>query len=183
MLARLRERCPGMLYNHREVRRKAVALPIGSFEDRPEGPAALDTLMAVAAACEASTLCGLVVTPPMSFGYSPMHKRWAGLSRESLTLVVAEVVTSLKKRMGAPRVVIVDGHYGHKDVVRGVAEALGAKYVNVWDVITSKGFAGFEDSLRFEEIAAKEIASNDPTILTEVIRETATLICSLARGA
>lgn len=181
MLARLRERCPGMLYNHSEIVGEAVALPIGSFEDRPVGPAALDTLMAAAAACEASRVCGVAVTPPMSFGYSPMHKRWAGLSREALTLFVAEVVTSLIKRVGASKVIIVDGHYGHKDVVKKVADALGAPYVNVWDVVTVKGFKGFREYLRFEGLAAREIVSEDPGVLAEVIGEVAKLICSLSR--
>ena len=171
-----------MLYNHKEIKGRAVALPIGSLEDRPEGPAALDTLMAAATACEASRLCGVAVTPPMSFGYSPMHRRWAGLSRETLALVVTEVIASLMKRMGASAVIVVDGHYGHKGVVGKAAEAIGAGYVNVWDIITSKGFTSFEDYLRFEEIAAREIASDDPGILSEIIKEAAEIICSLARG-
>lgn len=183
MLARLRERCPGMLYSHKEMRKRAVVLPIGSLEDRPEGPAALDTLMAVAAACEASKLCGVAVTPPMSFGYSPKHRRWAGLRRGTLAIVITEVVTRLKESMMVPRVVIVDGHYGHKEVVSGAAMAAGAYYVNLWDVIVSEGITTPDEYEEFERTVAAEIAEEDARVLKRAIDAVARIICSLAHSS
>lgn len=181
MLDKLREVCPGMLYNHKEIKGSPVIVPVGSLEDRPIGPAALDTLMAVAAACLASNLCGLAVTPPLSFGYSPVHKRWAGLSRESLALVMTEILTSLLKRMGASMIVVIDGHYGHKEVAWNVANALGIGYVNIWDIAVMKGFVSFEDFMRFEELVTESLGGKDHDEVIDVIRSTAEEACRLIK--
>lgn len=141
-----------LLWGHREARGRAVLLPVGSLEDRPRGPVVLDTLLALLVSCIAAAGLDALVAWPLGYGYSPLHRRWAGpRSPEALRSLVEDVVAGLLG-MGAALVVVVDGHYGHRDLVRGAAAASGAGYVNAWEaIIEETGARSLGEQLRLEE--------------------------------
>lgn len=182
MLDFLKERCPGLLSSHREVRGSVLIVPVGSFEDRPTGPAALDTFLALMVACEVGRRCGATVTPPLSFGHSPSHKAWAGLSREVLGAAMAEIVFTARRFMRAGKVVIVDGHYGNKPVLEQVAKAMGVQYINVWDVVADSGYGSGEAMMRFERLVAEYVGGGERPEVEEVIERVVRSVCSLIRS-
>jgi len=182
LLGFLKERCPGLLSTHRDVRGSAIIVPVGSYEDRPTGPAALDTFLALIVACEAGKRCGASVTPPLSFGHSPYHRAWAGMSREVLAAAFAEIVFTAKKLLRAERVVVVDGHYGNKPVLERVAAAMGAAYLNMWDIISASGYRSSESMMRFEELLTEHIISGGRPEVEEVVERAVGSVCSAIRS-
>ncbi len=149
-----------LLWGHREARGRVLLLPVGSLEDRPRGPVALDTLLALLVSCLAAEELDALVAWPLGYGYSPLHKRWAGpRSPEALGRLVAEIVEGLQG-MGASAVVVVDGHYGHRGAVRAAAAAAGAGYVNAWEALIEETRArSLGEQLRLEEELWETLAS------------------------
>ena len=143
----------GLLWSHREARGKTILLPLGSLEDRPWGPSQLDTLIAVlVAVAAAGSARECLVAPPLPYGYSPMHRAKVELPPQLLEDALQAILRGFTGLLAARRVVVVDGHYGHRDIVERVARSLGAGYCNVWGrIIEEYGLESFEQQLRVEK--------------------------------
>ena len=104
-------------------------LPVGSTEQHgPHAPLSTDTLLAEAvAAAGADAYDGeVVVAPPLPYGVSAEHRRFAGtlwLSPDAFRAAVGDVVGSLCHH-GFRRVVLVNGHGGNVDALAEVAAAI-----------------------------------------------------------
>ena len=116
-----------------EVAGAGVALvPVGSTEQHgPHLPLGTDTAVAVAVAEElAARLAGSVaggawVAPAMAYGSSGEHQSFPGtvsIGTDVLRMVLVELVRSIRTWCG--RVVLVNGHGGNLDAVRGAVEQL-----------------------------------------------------------
>ncbi len=138
--------CPGLAYGHKVFNGSAVTVPVGSFEDHGPFTPSLDTLLAFDASCMASRLCSVLVAWPIGYGFSPEHTWSVSLDEDGVARLVARIVESLKRR-GARRVIVVDGHYGHREVL---ARILGGSYINVWDILVEEGLDSFDKQLEFE---------------------------------
>ncbi|MFB6360527.1 MAG: creatininase family protein [Halobacteriales archaeon] len=106
-----------------------AVLPVGSTEQHgPHAPLSTDTLNAAAVA-EAGVAAfdeAVVLSPPIPYGISAEHRRFAGtcwLSPDTFRAVVREAVESLISH-GWRRVVVVNGHGGNIDALREVAAAV-----------------------------------------------------------
>ncbi len=62
--------------------------------------------------------------------FSPKHAYSISLDEDMVGALVARVVEGLR-RLGAARVVVVDGHHSHRVVVERVARARGGEYINL----------------------------------------------------
>ena len=143
--------CRELLYDHRAILGSTVLLPVGSFEDHFEEPMVLDTLLALEVSCRAADICDALVAWPIGYSFSPGHARSVSLDEDMVGRLVGLVVEGLG-RLGASRVVVVDGHYGHRVVVERVSASRGALYVNVWDLLVEEGFETFEKQVLFERM-------------------------------
>lgn len=152
--------CKNLLYSFYELRESIILLPVGSFEDHFDEPMVLDTLLAFEAACRVAERCGWLVAWPLGYSFSPEHKHSVSLDEDLDALLVSWIAKSLL-RLGAGRVIIVDGHYGHKTALERVAETKGIGYVNVWDLLASMGYREFSDQVRFEKMLAKYLENED----------------------
>ena len=142
--------CPQLYWGHREARGRTLVLPVGSIEDRPTGPMALDTLLALATACLAAGQQGWLIAWPLGYGYSPAHRYWAGpRSIALLERLIGDIVSSLLSL--EPRCLLVlDAHLGHEHTVRKAAEGSGAVYANLWRLLERLGLRGWSRQLGFE---------------------------------
>jgi len=176
-LAGLVSSCLGaVLWSAEGLEGGVVLLPLGSLEDHPRGvPAALDTVLALAASCLAARGEGWLVAPPLGYGFSPCHRRLAvgpGGPR-LLEELLADIVGGLL-RGGALHVAVVDGHEGHRGVAEAVAARLGASHHSVWDSLARaarvdpldwRGLLGLE-----EELAGELARGRVPGALVEAAR-------------
>ncbi|MET1128835.1 MAG: creatininase family protein [Thermoproteota archaeon] len=167
-----------MLYSHKRVQGSTVYLPVGSFEDHAGLPVILDTLLALYASCSASTLCGGLVAWPIGYGYSPMHS-WSVSLKPALLRELVSAVASGLLAAGALRVVVVDGHYGHRSAVADAARSAGALYVNVWSLLEEEGLTSFEEMLEFEREFSAVLGGRDSGRAAEVLDAVARRLCSL----
>ena len=145
------DECPGLYLGHREIVGRPVLIPLGSFENRPWGPMVLDTLLALAIACRASRVCGCAILWSIGYGYSPVHRLWLGPGPDELRLVLRRIAEQVVERLRSREAVVLDGHYGHRDVAAGTAKALGLGYLNVWDVVIELGYRELEQQDRARE--------------------------------
>ena len=152
--------CRNLLYGFYKLRGSIILLPVGSFEDHFDEPMVLDTLLALEVACRAAERCGWLVAWPIGYSFSPEHKHSISLDEDLDALLVSWIAESFL-RLGAERVVIVDGHYGHKLALERVAEMKGIGYVNVWDLLASMGYREFNSQLRFEKMLARYLEDED----------------------
>ena len=90
-----------------------ILVPVGATEQHgPHLPLSVDTDWAVAACEGAAEFSGVVVAPPIQYGWSPHHMDYAGtitLGADTLRQVVFDVCTSLICH-GFYHVVIVNGN-------------------------------------------------------------------------
>jgi creatinine amidohydrolase/Fe(II)-dependent formamide hydrolase-like protein len=147
-----------LLWDHRTVKRKVVLLPVGSLEDRPFGPMQSDTLLATLTAVKASfSATNCLVAPPIAYGYSPTHRMKVEVKPSVLMRFLESVIAGFKL-LGARKVVVVDGHYGHRDYVRTASYHYGARYINVWEVIIDfKKAYSFKEQLSLEKEIIKDL--------------------------
>lgn len=90
-----------------------VLLPVGSTEQHARHlPVMTDAAEAIAVAAGAGTRAGVLVAPPVWYGWTPHHMGYAGtitLRAETLTAVVEDVCQSLFYH-GFRRIIVVNGH-------------------------------------------------------------------------
>lgn len=149
-------RCPFLYLSAQALRdARLLVLPIGSFEDHQKAPMTLDTLLALVVACTASHICGTPGTAilwPLGYGYSPLHRYWVGLGPEQVAGLVRALLRSARGITATEaRLAVIDGHYGHREVVEEAAMGEGACYFNVWSALYSLGLRSFEEQLGFEK--------------------------------
>lgn len=109
-----------------------VVVPVGSLEQHgPHLPLETDALVAEAVAVRAVAALGrddVLVAPVVAYGASGEHQHFPGtvsIGTEALRDLLVELVRSL--RTWAARVVLVNGHGGNLDAVRGAVEQLVAE--------------------------------------------------------
>ncbi|MET1100981.1 MAG: creatininase family protein [Pyrodictiaceae archaeon] len=114
----------------------------------------LDTLIALEVACRVARHCHVLVAWPLGYGYSPTHRRWAGFDNSLLQEVVKSIVGTLLERIGYERVLVLDAHYGHKDIVLKAIRGYGDRvvYFNFWDKAISMGYRSLTQQLSLEEL-------------------------------
>ena len=90
-----------------------IMLPIGSTEQHGKhAPLGTDSLLAIALAEDASDLTGVLIAPPLWFGWSPHHMVAPGtisLRPEVLIELIYDVISSLS-RHGFKNFVLINGH-------------------------------------------------------------------------
>lgn len=110
-----------------------LLVPLGSCEQHgPHLPLDTDTRIAVAVAERvAASRPGVVVAPPVAYGSSGEHQAFAGtlsIGTEALRAVLVELGRSALPGDGAGPgfawIVLVNGHGGNVDAVRGALEVL-----------------------------------------------------------
>ncbi|BEP16879.1 hypothetical protein PYJP_02310 [Pyrofollis japonicus] len=172
--------CNRMLYGYRELRGALVLLPLGSFEDHEDLPMVLDTLLATETACRAAEKCAALVAWPLGYGFSPMHKYSVSLDEDEVARLVLGITSSLYS-IGASRVIVIDGHYGHREAVMRATAPRGISYVNVWDVLSKLGLNSFDKQIGFERELAKcfneNKCNNTSLILDSVAKKIAEEKC------
>jgi creatinine amidohydrolase len=110
-----------------------LLLPIGSVEQHGvHMPLGTDTMLAnrVCEAAARQLAPNAMVLPPLWYGFSPHHMRFAGsitLGAETLTRLISEIVASLV-RHGFCRLVLVNGHGGNADLLGAAVAALGHEH-------------------------------------------------------
>lgn len=164
-----------LFYGHKSMRNAKVYLPVGSFEDHNDLPVILDTMLALDIACRAAEYCEGLVAWPIGYGYSPFHKWSVSLEPSLLGKLVSTAIDGLYAA-GAKLVIVVDGHYGHKEIVSKAATR--ARYVNVWDLLREYGIKSFEEQLEFENKYAAHISERNDTI-NMLLERAARMLCSL----
>jgi creatinine amidohydrolase len=134
--------------------RTVLLLPIGSMEQHGKHmPLGTDTMLANGV-CEAAArqlAPNVMVLPPLWYGFSPHHMRFAGsvtLGPETLMRLISDIVGSLV-RHGFRRLVLVNGHGGNADLLGAAVAALGHEHHGMARI------AG----LTYFRLAAHEIAS------------------------
>ena len=169
--------CPGLYAGARFFREASIVLlPVGSYEDRPYGPFTLDTLFSLSVACRASKWCRALVLWPIGYGYSPAHRLWLGFPPRMLREVLRAVIGEAS-RLGR-KVVVVDGHYGHKSLVEEAVSEKNAVYINLWSALSSV-FEDFQEQLGFERMLADyfETGGAERSVVERVIGVLARLVC------
>ena len=123
-----------------------LLVPLGSTEQHgPHLPLDTDTRIAVAVATEvAARHEHVLVAPALAYGASGEHAGFAGtisIGTEALRLVLVELVRSLGPEIA--RTVLVNGHGGNADAVRGAVDLLRAegRAVDVWSPRVAGGDA------------------------------------------
>jgi len=147
-----------LLWSHRDAKGKVILLPVGSLEDRPLGPAQLDTLLATMVSVEASlNNPGCLVALPVAYGYSPAHRKKVEVQPIILLRFVEDVIRGFY-RLGASNVIVVDGHYGHRNLVGSAAFIARANYINLWSIVTkvTQSYT-FEEQLELEKRIVRSI--------------------------
>lgn len=90
-----------------------VLLPVGSTEQHgPHLPIMTDAAEAIAVAVGAGRRAGVLVAPPVWYGWTPHHMAYPGtvtLRAETLTALIEDVCQSLIYH-GFKRIVIINGH-------------------------------------------------------------------------
>jgi creatinine amidohydrolase/Fe(II)-dependent formamide hydrolase-like protein len=160
--------CSRMLYGYRELHGALVLLPLGSFEDHEDLPVILDTLLATETACRVAEKCAALVAWPLGYGFSPVHRCSVSLGEDEVARLVLDVASGLYS-MGASRVIVVDGHYGHREAVMRATAPRGIGYVNVWDILSWFGLDSFEKQIGFERELAKCFVENKCSTTTTVL--------------
>ena len=136
---------------HRTIEsRGTIILPIGSTEQHgPHLPVGTDTLVANAIAEAAALQAGVLVAPPLWFGWSPHHLVLPGtitIRAEVLIEVVSDVMASLH-RHGFDKFILLNGHrivnVGWLQIAAERAKRQLAVKVAIFDpAYMSKEFAG-----------------------------------------
>lgn len=159
--------CSRLLYGFRSIRGAGVVVPIGSFEDHFEEPMILDTLLALEIGCRVAEACNWLVAWPLGYGFSPGHRYSVSLGEDLVARLVLHVADSLK-RLGATRVVVIDGHYGHSVGLGNAVRSRGYEYVNVWDELIHIGYSSFDEQVLFEKLFSKYLRGGEP-IVAEIL--------------
>lgn len=126
----------------------AIILPLGSTEQHgPHLPVDTDAAIPLALAEETGAkMENVLVTPPISFGYSPHHGGIPGtitISSETLMRLVKEVIKSIQ-RSGFNHVIVLNGHGGNRAPVQTAISDVCAEtgfssaFVSYWDLIISE---------------------------------------------
>ena len=176
MAARVFGRCEELLYGYRELRGAIVLLPVGSFEDHFEEPMVLDTLLAFEVSCRIARRCGWRVAWPLGYSFSPEHRYSVSLDEDLDASIVSWIAGSFL-RLGASRVVVVDGHYGHRVALERVAGTRGFGYINVWDALIGMGYSSFNKQLHFEKIFARYLRNGDKQV-EEILSHLSAMLAS-----
>jgi creatinine amidohydrolase len=105
---------------------RVALLPVGSFEQHGSFlPLATDTVVAMTVARAVSTVCPVLLLPPITISCSHEHAGWAGtvsISAGTLYAMVNDIAESLH-RSGVDRLVVVSGHGGNYVLSNVVQEA------------------------------------------------------------
>ena len=92
---------------------KTIIIPVGSTEQHgPHLPLGTDTMVAIALAESAAAETGILVAPPMWFGWSPHHMVLPGtvtVRAEILIELACDVMESLI-RHGFQKIILLNGH-------------------------------------------------------------------------
>ena len=165
-------RCSRMLYGFSRVSGSVVLVPVGSFEDHFDEPMVLDTLLALEASCRVAEKCGWLVAWPLGYGFSPGHRYSVSLDEDLDARLVLHVADSLR-RLGARRIVVVDGHYGHSVGLGSVLRSRGHDYINVWSVLEGLGYSDFEKQVLFEKLFSRYLqrGRGDAATVLEMLAE------------
>lgn len=93
--------------------RDTAIIPVGATEQHGRHlPLGVDAMTAIAVAEDAAAQTGVIVTPPVWFGWSPHHMGFAGtvtLRPETLTHLIEDLGSSLLHH-GFRRIIVVNGH-------------------------------------------------------------------------
>ena len=178
MVPRFLGSCEELLYGYRELRGAVVLLPVGSFEDHFEEPMVLDTLLAFEVSCRLARRCGWLVAWPLGYAFSPEHRYSVSLDEDLDASLVAWIAGSLL-RLGASRVIVVDGHYGHRVALEHVAKTRGFGYINVWDTLISMGYSSFDKQVGFEKAFAEYLRNENKHVEETLSRLSAVLVSRL----
>jgi creatinine amidohydrolase len=128
-----------------------VLIPIGSTEQH--GPALpvdndayIATQFALQTAESVAERVKVVVTPTISFGFSPHHMQFKGtitLSEPTLVRVIVEICKSLVHH-GFKKIVLINGHGGNSTAIENALHEMSGKVeakifsINWWDLATDK---------------------------------------------
>jgi len=107
--------------------------------------------------CIIARRCGGLLAWPLGYGYSPIHRRWAGPRSPRLLVELLRDVLEGLKTFKPSRILVVDGHYGHQSHTAAAAAKAGAAYINVWSILETLGVREWSQQLRFEEEYAREL--------------------------
>ena len=172
-----------LVWSHREARDRLVILPLGSLEDRPTGPAQLDTLLALAASCRLAARCDALLAWPLGYGYSPMHRRWSGPRQPRLLEELLVDILQGLRGMGARRLLVVDGHLGHMEHAARAAGAAGAAYISLWRLLEAwGGLREWSEQLGYEKLLSTTLPRGVlPPPLPRILERAASSICGARR--
>ncbi len=144
-----------------------VIIPIGSVEQHGKHlPLGTDTMVAVALAEEASSRTGVVVAPPLWYGWSPHHMVLPGtvsIRPEVLEELLYDVISSLSEH-GFKHFILINGHRIVNVPWMQLASARAKEDLEVEVYIFDPAYASKE--FRFGEIGhAEEIETSHMMII------------------
>ncbi len=146
-----------------DARASTVIVPLGSLEDRPWGPAALDCILALLAACGAARSCGVRVAPPLCYTlHDHLHEWSASLQPRTLLEALHSIAESFSRLRA--RMVLLNAHEGN----RWLLEASGFPAIHLWDLVARLGYRGWGEQVRFEKMVAR-LLREDATGELEVL--------------
>ena len=122
-----------------------VIVPVGAIEQHgPHLPVDTDANGVYELAVRAATAqSGVIVAPPIWWGYSHNHRAWPGLitlSSETLIQVVQDICLSIHQQ-GFRRIIVLNGHGGNRAPLGVAGNDLAAKHgcrvvlVTIFDLI------------------------------------------------
>ncbi len=160
-----------------DARAATIIVPLGSVEDRPWGPAPLDCLLALLAACGAMRSCGARVAPPLCYTlHDPLHEWSASLQARTLIETLASITESFS-RLGA-RVVLLNAHEGN----RWLLEAFDLPVIHLWDLVARLGYRGWGEQVRFEKMVSQLLRRGSADELEELGARLGGLLCEELAG-
>lgn len=100
-----------------------IVLPLGSTEQHAYLSLATDTTLAERVSVEAAEPLGVLVLPPLAYGYTPWFTTYPGsvtLGEDTYVSVLRDLVRGLREQ-GFRRVLVVNGHGGNSFAAEHVA--------------------------------------------------------------
>ncbi len=123
---------------------------MGSVEDRPWGPAALDCVLASEVACRAAERCGVLAAPPLCYGLWDETHSWGLYAEPGVLRALLESIAGWASRLGS-RLVVLNAHVGNR-VLEGLTRV---EWIDVWRLLEGEGVAGWEEQVRLEKMIAR----------------------------
>jgi creatinine amidohydrolase len=120
----------------KEIAKKVglVILPVGSTEQHgPHLPLNVDSLIPYKIACEVSLRTGVPVAPPIFYGASMSHKRFAGTLFVKPETLMAEVIDICKSFYihGFKKILLLNGHVPNSWPLKAAMDNLRAEFDDI----------------------------------------------------